>query len=407
VTVTDLGFDPASPVFLADPYPVYARLREAGPVLWHEPRQVYLLTRFEQVHAALRDRRLGRAFEHRYTAAEFGRPEPDPRWIRWHDSERWSLLNLEPPDHTRLRRLVTAVFTPRAVAALRPVIERDSDQTLARARDLGEFDLIADYAQPFSVAVICTLLGVPVDDGPRLLDWSHAIVKMYEISTDDEHRAAAERAAGEFIDYVTALITARRARPRDDLISQLIGIADEGDRLTLDEIVCTVIVLLNAGHEATVNTLGNGMRALLRHPEQWARVVGSGDPVDPSVAVEEMIRWDGPLQLFERWVLDEGVEIVGQRLRVGERIAMLFGSANRDPARFADPDRFDIGRGDNGHIGFGGGTHFCIGAPLARLEIAVSLDRLRRDCPRIELAAEPEYEPFFVIRGLRELRVRW
>ena len=404
MTVTELGFDPTSPAFLADPYPVYARLRAAGPVLWHEPREVFLLTRFEQVHAALRDRRLGRGFEHRYTAAEFGRPEPDPRWTRWQESERWSLLNLEPPDHTRLRRLVTAVFTPRAVAALRPVIEGYSAQTLRRARDLGECDLIADYAQPFSVAVICTLLGVPVADGPRLLDWSHAIVKMYEISTDDEHRAAAERAAGEFIDYVTALIDDRRTRPRDDLISQLIGIADQGDRLTQDEIVGTVIVLLNAGHEATVNTLGNGMRALLRHPDQWARVVGG--EVDPAVAVEEMIRWDGPLQLFERWVLDEGVEIAGQPVGVGQRIAMLFGSANRDPARFAEPDRFDIGRGDSGHIGFGGGTHFCIGAPLARLEIAVSLEQLRRDWPGIEVAAEPEYEPFFVIRGLKELRVR-
>lgn len=405
MTLAELGFDPSSPAFLADPYPVYARLREAGPVLWHEPREVFLLTRFEQVHAALRDRRLGRAFAHRYTAAEFGRPEPDARWARWQESERWSLLNLEPPDHTRLRRLVTAVFTPRAVAALRPVIEDYSARTLARARESGEFDLIADYAQPYSVAVICILLGVPVADGPRLLDWSHAIVKMYEISTDDEHRAAAERAAGEFIDYVTALIDERRTQPRDDLISQLIGIADQGDRLTQDEIVGTVIVLLNAGHEATVNTLGNGMRALLRHPDQWARVVGG--EVDPATAVEEMIRWDGPLQLFERWVLDDGVEIAGQPLAVGQRIAMLFGSANRDPARFADPDRFDVARGDSGHIGFGGGTHFCIGAPLARLEIAVSLDQLRRECPRIEAVAEPEYEPFFVIRGLRELRVRW
>lgn len=405
MTLAELGFDPSSPAFLADPYPVYARLREAGPVLWHEPREVFLLTRFEQVHAALRDRRLGRAFAHRYTAAEFGRAEPDARWARWQESERWSLLNLEPPDHTRLRRLVTAVFTPRAVAELRPVIEDYSARTLARARESGEFDLIADYAQPYSVAVICILLGVPVADGPRLLDWSHAIVKMYEISTDDEHRAAAERAAGEFIDYVTALIDERRTQPRDDLISQLIGIADQGDRLTQDEIVGTVIVLLNAGHEATVNTLGNGMRALLRHPDQWARVVGG--EVDPATAVEEMIRWDGPLQLFERWVLDDGVEIAGQPLAVGQRIAMLFGSANRDPARFADPDRFDVARGDSGHIGFGGGTHFCIGAPLARLEIAVSLDQLRRDCPRIEAVAEPEYEPFFVIRGLRELRVRW
>ncbi len=393
MTPEELGFDPSSPTFLADPYPVYARLRDAGPVLWHEPRRVHLLTRFEHVHAALRDRRLARGYQ------------PDPRWPRWAESERWSLLNLEPPDHTRLRRLVSAVFTPRSVAALRPVIEEYSDRTLSAAMDLGDFELIADYAQPFSVAVICILLGVPVSDGPRLLDWSHAIVKMYEISTDDAHRALAERAAGEFIDYVSALIADRRARPRDDLITKLIGIADQGDRLTQDEIVCTVIVLLNAGHEATVNTLGNGMRALLRHPDQWARLVDGA--VEPGVAVEEMIRWDGPLQLFERWVWEDGVQIAGRPVGRGERIAMLFGSANRDPDRFPDPDRFDIGRGDTGHIGFGGGTHFCIGAPLARLEIAVSLDRLRRDCPRIELVAEPEYEPFFVIRGLQELRVRW
>jgi unspecific monooxygenase len=407
VDLAAVGFDPTSAGFLADPYPVYARMRELGPVLYHPARNVYLLTRFEHVHAALRDRRLGRAFDHRYTAAEFGRPEPDPRWTRWAESERWSLLNLEPPDHTRLRRLVSAVFTPRAIAALRPVIEEYSDRTLAAATGPGEFDLIADYAQPFSVAVICTLLGVPVDDGSRLLDWSHAIVKMYEISTDDEHRAVAERAAGEFIDYVRALIAERRHEPRGDLISELIGApigtADQPDRLSQDEIVCTVIVLLNAGHEATVNTLGNGMRALLTHPDQWSRLLDG--EVEPQVAVEEMIRWDGPLQLFERWVLQDGVEVAGRRFAVGERIAMLFGSANRDPARFPDADRFDIGRGDTGHIGFGGGTHFCIGAPLARLEIAVSLERLRRDCPGLQLVGEPEYEPFFVIRGLQELRV--
>jgi unspecific monooxygenase len=398
-----IGFDPAAPSFIADPYPVFARLRELGPVLYYPPRRVHLLTRFEHVHAALRDRRLGREFRHRYTPQEFGQPESTERWPSWEESERWSLLNLEPPDHPRIRRLVSAVFTARSVAALRPVIEQLSEETLRAAIDLGDFELITDYAQPYSVAVICTLLGVPRVDGPRLLGWSHAIVKMYELHTDTEQKIAAERAAAEFIGYVRALIDARRRHPEADLISELIQVADQGDRLTGDEIVCTVIVLLNAGHEATVNTLGNGLRALLRHPGQWQRIVAG--EVEPIVAVEEMIRWDGPLQLFERWVLDDGVDIAGRRLRVGDRIGMLFGSANRDPARFADPDTFDIGRGDGSHIGFGGGMHFCIGAPLARLEIAVSLGQLRSVAPRLRLVAEPEYQPFFVIRGLTGLHV--
>ena len=399
-----LGFRPAAPDFIQDPYPVLAALREAGPVLYYPPRGVHLLTRFEHVHAALRDRRLGRAFDHRYTAEEFGQPEPDRRWPRWSASERWSLLNLEPPDHTRLRRLVTAVFTPRAVAALRPVIEELSQRTLRAAVDRGPFDLITDYAQPYSVGVICHLLGVPPADGRQLLAWSHAIVKMYELHTEEAHQRAAEQAAGDFIEYVRDIIAARRRHPAADLITELIAVADQGDRLTDDEIVCTVIVLLNAGHEATVNTLGNGMRALLAHPEQWRRI--RDGEVEPMVAVEEMTRWDGPLQMFERWVLDDGVEIAGRRLRRGERIGMLFGSANRDPDRFELPDSFDIGRGDSTHIGFGGGMHFCIGAPLARLEIAVSLAQLRSAVPALELAEVPRYQPFFVIRGLTALQVR-
>lgn len=403
IDVTAVGFRPADPAFIADPYPVYAALREMGPVLFYPQRGVHLLTRFADVNAALRDRRLGREFRHRYTAAEFGQPADDDRWPKWRATERWSLLNLEPPDHTRLRRLVSAVFTARSVAALRPTIDRLASETLSTAAVPGGFDVIADFAQPFSVAVICTLLGVPVQDGPLLLDWSHAIVKMYELHTLPEQQVAAERAAGEFIDYIEALIVTRRRDPRGDLISGLAAVADQGDRLTDDEIICTVIVLLNAGHEATVNTMGNGLRALLATPGEWKRVL-SGE-VAASVAVEEMIRWDGPLQMFERWVLEDGVEFGGRRFEVGERIAMLFGSANRDPARFDDPDRFDIGRGDGTHIGFGGGLHFCIGAPLARLEIAAALDRLRLDAPELRVLEEPEYEPSFVIRGLTGLRV--
>ena len=407
-----VGFDPADPGFIADPYPTLAAMRGVGRVWYYPPRRLHLITHFDDVHAALRERRLGRAFRHRYTAAELGQPEPDDRWPRWTESERWSLLNLEPPDHTRIRRLVTAVFTARSIAAMRSMIEELSRATLRPLLDgasgvgggSGEaWDMISTYAQPYSVAVICRLLGVPVSDGPRLLAWSHAIVKMYELRSTEAEQRAAERAADEFIGYVRDLIAVRRERSAGDLITELIEVADAGDRLTEDEIVCTVIVLLNAGHEATVNTLGNGMRALLTHPDQWRAIVG-GD-VEPVTAVEEMLRWDPPLQMFERWVLEDGVVIAGREFGVGDRIGMLFGSANRDPARFPHADRFDVARGESTHIGFGGGVHFCIGAPLARLELAVSLSQLRASAPGLQLAAEPEYQPYFVIRGLRALDV--
>jgi cytochrome P450 len=398
-----LGFTPADPAFIANPYPVFEALRSAGPVLHFEPRNLFLLPRFAEVHAALRDRGLGRAFDHRYTAEGFGQPAADDRWPRFDESERWSLLNLEPPDHTRIRRLITKVFTARAIAGMRPQVSAISSAKLDECLDRNGFDLIADYAQPYSVTVICTLLGVPIQDGPRLLDWSHAIVKMYEFATPDDERAAADRAAGEFIDYVRELIVQRRESPRDDLVSELVQVADAGDRLTEDEIICTVIVLLNAGHEATVNTVGNGMKAMLGHPDQWARVVAG--EVEPLTAVEEMLRFDPPLQLFERWVLDEGVEYGGRTFRVGDRIGMMFGSANRDPARFSGADAFDVGRGDSAHIGFGGGVHFCIGAPLARLELEVTVGQLRDRVPQFRVVEEPEYQPYFVIRGLRALRV--
>lgn len=403
----DFGFDPSDPAFAADPYRVLSLLRAAGPLVTYAPRGLYLLPRYADVHAALRDRRLGRAFDHRYTPAEFGQPEPDHRWPRWEESERWSLLNLEPPDHTRLRRLVTAVFTARSVSRLEPQIAALAaahlDRVLQNSGSDGTFDLIADYAQPYSVAVICTLLGVPVVDGPRLLDWSHAIVKMYELHRTADQERAAEAAADEFLTYVSALLAERRARPADDLITALAQVADSGDRLTDDEILGTVIVLLNAGHEATVNTLGNGVRALMTHRDQWHRLTDGLVPA--STAVEEMIRWDAPLQLFERWVLEDGVEIGGRRFAVGERIGMLFGSANRDPSRFPEPDAFLVDRGDATHIGFGGGLHFCIGAPLARLEIACSIDQLTRRCPGLQMVENPVYHASFVIHGLQALRL--
>jgi len=397
-------FDLGDPGFIADPYPLLAALREATPVFFNERTGQWVLTRFADVADTLRDRRLGRVYTHRFTPAEFGRPEPDLRWKDFDDHERWSLLQLEPPDHTRIRQLITKVFTPRAVAALRPTVEAFADEHLDACGARGAFDVVADYAQPYSVAVICSLLGVPRADTPRLLDWSHAIVKMYELTTTDDQKVAANRAAAEFMDYTRALIAEKRRRPDEALVSRLATVEDGGATLSDAEIVCTVIVLLNAGHEATVNSLGNGLRAFLRHRDQWDQVTSG--TVAPRVAVEEMIRWDAPLQLFERWVLEDGVEIAGQAIPRGAEVAMLFGSANRDPRRFREPERFLAGRGDTAHIGFGGGIHFCIGAPLARLELEVSLAGLSRRFPGIEATAEPAYHPTFVIRGLTELRVR-
>jgi cytochrome P450 len=397
-------FTPSDPAFIAHPYPVLNAIREATPGFRNPVTGQWTITRFADVHETLRDRRLGRAYTHRYSHAEVGRPEPDARWSSFHQHEEWSLLCLEPPDHTRIRRLVAKVFTPRAVASLRPQVQGFADELLDRCADLGRFELLRDYAQPYSVAVICSMLGVPRSDTQLLLDWSHAIVKMYELSTTDDVRERANTAAAEYIAYTKALIAEKRAAPDGLLVSELVRVEDEGDVLTDDEIVSTTMVLLEAGHEATVNTLGNGLRALMLHRDQWQRLT-SGE-VPAKVAIEELLRWDSPLQLFERWVLEPGVEIAGQQLAVGEEVAMLFGSVQRDPRRFADPDRFDVGRGDTAHIGFGGGIHFCVGAPLARQELEVSLAGLVQRFPGLELAEEPAYQPNFVIRGLTALHLQ-
>ena len=395
------AFVPSSPAFIADPYPVLAALREATPIFWYEPAQQWMLTRYSAIHAALRDRRLGRAYTHRFTAAELGVEPEYTSWPRFAETERWSLLNLEPPDHTRIRGLISKVFTPSSVNALKPLIEHEASSRVDALVGGGPFDLLADYAQPFSVAVICAMLGVPSSDTPLLLRWSHDIVKMYELNAAPGSAENAEQSASEFIDYIHALIASKRTDPDDALVSQLLAVEEEGNRLSVEEILSTIIVLLNAGHEATVNTLGNGVRAFMLHRDEWRRVTSGA--VSTRTAIEEMIRWDPPLHLFDRWVLEHGVTIAGQPIARGQMVAMLFGSANRDPEHFGEPDRFDAGRGDATHVGFGGGIHFCIGAPLARLELDASLSQLVARLPGLQLAEEPTYHPTFVIRGLQRL----
>ncbi len=399
-----LSFDPTDPGFLADPYPTLAALREESPIFYEESLERWFVTRHADVRACLRDRRLGRNFRHVGGDDEFGATPLDPRWQGFWDTERWSLLWLEPPDHTRIRRLVAAAFTPRSVERLRAPAAQLARELLEPHAERGRMELLRDYAQPYSIGVICRMLGVPTDRGSDLLDWSHAMVKMYEFDTTDAQASAATEAAGEFRGYVLDLIERRQREPRDDMVTALVEARVDGGRLTEAEIVSTIIVLLNAGHEATVNTLGNGIRALLRHREEWDRLVAG--EVTPALAVEELIRWDPPLQLFERWVLEDGVEIAGRPVPKGEKLALLFGSANRDPRVFPDPECLDLERGNAAeHIGFGGGIHVCIGAPLARIELEASLRTLVEHAPRLELAAEPRRNPAFVIWGLEAVHL--
>jgi cytochrome P450 len=399
-----VAFDPADPGFIAEPYGHLDALREAGPVHHDERFDRFFVTRHADVRACLRDRRLGRQFRQVGTEAEFNAKPLDPRWQSFWDVERWSLLFLEPPDHTRIRKLVASAFTPRAVEAMKDPAESLANELLDACLARGRFDLLYDFAQPYSIALICRLLGVPTDRHRDLLDWSHRHVKMYEFDTTDEQAESASVAAREFREYVLGLIEERRQSPRDDLVTALADARIDGTRLSDDEIVSTVVVLLNAGHEATVNTLGNGITGLLRHLDEWRRIV-DGD-VRAAAAVEELIRWDPPLQLFERWVLEDGVEIAGTPVPRGAVVAMLFGAANRDPRVFADPSRLDVGRANAAeHIGFGGGIHVCIGAPLARIELEASLRTLARRAPRLELASEPVHTGAFVIRGYRAVEL--
>jgi cytochrome P450 len=399
-----LRFDPSDPAFLADPYPTLNTLRETAPVFYDEELQRWFVTRHEDVRACLRDKRLGRNFRHVMTAEEIGVPALDPRWQGFWDVERWSLLWLEPPEHTRIRKLVAAAFTPRSVEALREPAAELAANLLDPLAERGELELLYDYAQPYSISVICRLLGVPLDRHRDLLDWSHRMVKMYEFDVPDKAAVAATRAAADFRDYVQGLIRERRAEPRDDMVTALTQARVDGEQLSDDEIMSTVIVLLNAGHEASVNTLGNGMLAFARHPRQWRRVVDGSVP--PPQAGEEMIRYDPPLQLFERWVLADDVVVAGTEIPRGAKIALLFGAANRDPRVFDDPERFDVGR-ENAiqHIGFGGGIHVCIGAPLARIELEASLEALRRRWPEFSLVEEPRRTGAFVIWGLQGIRL--
>ena len=375
---------------MSDPYPMFAIQRAVTPLVWDEGLGMFLAYGHAQADAVLRDRRLGRLWTLRW---------PEESLEAFTLLHVHSMLENEPPVHTRLRRLVAAGFGRGQVERLR---SRIAEIAGGLADGLsGTVDLVPAYAEPLPVAVIASLLGVPDSDRDLLRPWSNAIVKMYEYGVTARQRRLAEAAAGEYVAYVRSLIAYRRRSPGSDLLSELIALRDaDGSRLSEDELVATAVLLQMAGHEASVNVVGNGVLALLRNPAELARL--RADRSLLPAAVDELIRYDSPLQLFER-TAKQDADIGGVRIPAGRKVAALLGAANRDPAVFADPDRLDVGRDPNPHLGFGAGIHYCLGAPLARVELQVGLSTLLDRFPRLELAGEPVRRPEFVLRGVSSL----
>jgi cytochrome P450 len=389
--VTDIVFEPAE--ILDDPYPTYARLRTEAPLWWHERTGLWLVSRHRDVDALLRDRRLGRVFTPY---------EPKARFAAWNLLNEHSLLELEPPAHTRLRQLVARPFTPRRISGLRARIVELTNRLLDDVDPSG-FDVITEFAELLPVEVIAELLGVPDELRPELRPWSNRIVALYELGFDAATADQAIAAATEFTAALQELIAWRRSTPGEDLLSALVHARVDGDALTNDELVATAALLLNAGHEASVNVIGNGIVALLEQPDQLALL--RADPARCRDAIDELIRYDSPLSLFQRTVFAP-VDIAGRTLVPGDRVGLLLASANRDPEVFAAPDRLDLRRTPNPHVGFGAGIHYCLGAPLARLEGAIAFEQLLARAADIQLVAAPTRRRSYQFRGYSRVELR-
>jgi len=394
-----------SPGIVADPYPVYARWRTERPVA--RPRErLYVLSRFADCEAVLADPAFGRVEENDVRLAP-GQARAVARRVVARGADgvsARSMLQSNPPDHTRLRRLVSRAFTPARVRELAPRVEALTASLLSGAPDGpdGRFDLIAGLALPLPVAVISELLGIPVADRPRLVAWSDALARSLDpgFLISEEDRARQREARLEFAAYLRGLLPSRRRSPGDDLISALIGVHDSGGALTEGELIGLCMLLLIAGHETTRSLIGSAVLALLRHPAELAAL--SADPALVGPAVEEVLRYDPPVQLISRFAL-RSAEVAGSTIAAGSFVVMLLGAANRDPALCADPGHFSVRRAVARHLAFGQGIHFCLGAPLARLEAAIALRQLLPLLPRLRVCGEPEWKPNTVLRGLEHL----
>ena len=395
--VVDL--DPCEPAFVCDPYPYYAAMRELGRCFHWRQLGHRCCGRYDDVSGLLRDRRFGRQVLHVATREQLGWPEPAEHLAAFHEFEQHSLLELEPPRHTRLRGFVNTSFLPRQVDRLTPRIERLAESLVDGFAGRGRVDLIEAYAAPLAVGVIADFLGVPVELGPRLLAWSHDMVAIYQARRDRATEDRTVAATMEFSALMREFVAARRRDPGEDFLSQLATAADGSGRgLTDDEVVTMGILLLNAGHEATVHALGNGVKAILERVPDPAAAVAA----DPAGHVEEMLRYDAPLHMFTRYALED-LDVAGERFRTGDVVGLLLGSANRDAAKFAEPDAFVAGRRPNPHVSFGAGIHACVGAPLARLEMQVALRVLFERLPRLALAEPPVFRNAWHFRGVNTL----
>ena len=401
-------FSPLDESLRADPYSVYAHFRATDPVhrgadIWGGEVPWYLF-RLADVQAFLRDSRAGREWWRLQATPgeQTRRPEAPPN--TYASLARDWMLFRDPPDHTRLRTLANTAFTPKRVAGRKPAIERLANELLDAVEPGQPFDLIRQFAFPLPVLVIADILGVPEEDRARFRDWSAILAAAIDLPVGGlaSLQEEADRMAGEVSDYLRAVIAKRRANPQDDLITAMIAATNEGDRFTEHELIATVVLLLFAGHETTVNLIGNGTLALLRYPDQWRLLVDQ--PGLAANATEELLRYDSSVQLTSRTVFEE-LEIGGVTLPRGTEVFTVLGAANRDPDAFDDPDRLDITRKVGRIMTFGQGIHFCLGSPLARLEGAVAFETLTRRLPGLTLAGEPVWRPGIVLHGLQSLPV--
>ncbi len=396
--------DPRDPAFFGDPYPAYAAIRAAAPVFFWEDYGFWCFAGHAEVSALMRDRRLGRQILQAMSREDLGWPPAKAHLAPFDALERCSILEMEPPEHTRLRTLVNRAFVSRQVEKLAPRIAALADARIDAIAACGAADLIEAFATPIPVAVIADLLGVPRALGPQLLDWSHRMVAMYQFGVTRAVEESAAAAAAEFADFMRGYARARRVDLGDDLISQLLIAESEEGRLSEDELVAACILLLNAGHEATVHAIGNAVKTILERGLDPRTIFADGKAT--AAAVEELLRLDAPLHLFTRYALED-VEVSGVRLRKGEKVGLLLGAANRDPERFPDPDVFDPARDPNPHVAFGAGIHFCVGAPLARLEMATALPILFERLAGLRLGEPPRCRDAFHFHGLEALKVAW
>jgi cytochrome P450 len=396
-----VSLSPTDPVFVQDPYPAYRAIREVAPLFLWEEYGCWCAASHQLVFDLFRDKRFGREILHVATREELGWPQPQAHLAPFDAVDAHSMLEREPPVHTRLRTLVNRAFVTRQVERLRPRIAALANELIDGFEAKGEAELIQAFATPIPVILIAELLGVPAEMAPRLLDWSHRMVAMYQFNRTRSIEDQAVAAAEEFTAFLRGYVAERRAVPRDDLISHLIAAEAQGDRLSEDELISTCILLLNAGHEATVHAIGNGVKAILQARLEPADVLAGGEGL-----VEEMLRFDPPLHMFKRYALED-VTLGPAVIRKGEQIGLLLGAANHDPARFAEPERFLSGRERSPHVSFGGGIHFCVGAPLARLELEVAVPILFQRLPGLALEGVPLFGDTYHFHGLRALDVRW